>query len=114
MVPTAGRSTPTATATKYQLVTFATGAVGNGIGKFQEALQGDFDGMDDDGTIAQYIVADDKGSPMKDKDGNFVFAKYKVEVDKDGQTGPGRQRRIQIRQGRKEAPMSPMTRTASP
>ena len=73
---------PDGNATKYQLVTFATGADGN-IGKFKKHSK-DFDGMDDDGTIAQYIVADDKSSPMKDKDGNFVFAKYKVEVDKDG------------------------------
>ncbi len=83
---------PDGNATKYSLVTFAVGADGT-IGKFKKHSK-DFDGADDDGTIAQYVVEDDGGNPKKDKDGNFVFKMkdgkpiaaqtYKVEVDQDG------------------------------
>ncbi|HVS38374.1 MAG TPA: APC family permease, partial [Gemmataceae bacterium] len=83
---------PDGNATKYSLVTFAVGADGN-IGTFKKHSK-DFDGQDDDGTIAQYVVEDDGGKPKTDKDGNYVFKMkdgkpiaaltYKVEVDADG------------------------------
>jgi amino acid transporter len=83
---------PDGTPTKYALATFAAGADGN-VGTFKRHSK-DFDGQDDDGTVAQYVVEDDAGSAKKDKDGNFVFkmkdgkpipaVTYKVNLDEEG------------------------------
>ena len=63
--------------TKYQIVNFAVTPDGK-VGKFKMHSK-DFDGKDDDGTAAQYVVEDDNGNAKKDKNGNYVFKK-----DKDG------------------------------